>query len=562
MLRKDPYDTYLVGDSDGLTPTSLGWYDDEAAADAQTPTWAMVHRTNDTLAVYHGPTAQDAAWFGTDGTFTVQNIEVLGSSGVDAGTLDSLDSTQFLRSDVATTATSMNVTGALTRAGSAVLTTADEGALNAGTLGGQPLGSVRPDARDDGTVVHASPTALDFGQYLEVTDNLDGTVAIDSRGGNAVGSTASATGDGGTTAFTVTHDLGAVPASVDITPLTAAASTGDPYVDPASATATSVNIVYESPPANLASLEWYVTAFGNDGSGKHAIAVEDDSVATAHADTVNFGSGLVATDNGGNRVTIDAAVDTAVSVTDDGVEQVAEAATLDFGENITVTGVGDTATMDAVNTYPSVSDSGVVTVAAPTDINAGDNLTAVDDGDQTVTLHAASSTNATTLGGASASQYLRSDTNDSHDATLSLSTLGATGTDVTMDANTGFAHGANTATVHRIRARDDGQQTRPNGANLPQSFGVLIEADAQVTFVESDTGRVSGWVDTNTDSMTMAGGVRVGDSGGAPTEALDVRGSVDLNQGQVKNGRFENRTSDPATALPGQFWLRTDVTST
>lgn len=556
MLRFDPHELGLNGTADGTTTTSIGFYDTEDAAD---PTWSMEHRPDGNLVVHHaavGTTpASDAAWFDATGGFHVQTINVHGESGVDAGTLDGLDSTQFVRSDVAATAASINVTGALTKSGNAVLTTADEGTLNAGTLGGASLDTVRPDALDNGTLVNASPTGHNFGQYLEVTGNADGTVTVDSVGGNAVGSTASASGDAATTRFTVQHNLGTTPASVDITPLTNDTKT-DFYVT--NVTATSLDIVYAAaPPTGTGNLEWYVTAFGNDGSGKHAVEVQDDGLSTAYADTVNFGSGLVATDNTGGRVTIDAAVDTAVSVSDDGTQVVAEAATLDFGSNIDVTATGDTATMNAQNTYPSVSNGGVVTVAAPTDINAGDNLTAVDDGDQTVTLHA--SGDAATLGGLSSGQFLRSDVNDSHDATLSLTTLAATGTDVTMPAGVGFSHGSGTATAHRIRVREDGQQTRINGANLGADYGISFASDAQIIFAESDTGRVSGWVDTNNDSLTMGSGVRVGDTGGVPSDALDVRGNANMNGGELKSARVENRTSDPTDPQPGQMWIRTDL---
>lgn len=79
--------------------------------------------------------------------------------------------------------------------------------------------------------------------------------------GTAVEATqVTASGDGSTTTFTLTHGLGSVPASVVVTPASRAASTSH-YVDRTSLTASTVDVVYASaPPAGTGNLAWDVVA--------------------------------------------------------------------------------------------------------------------------------------------------------------------------------------------------------------------------------------------------------------------------------------------------------------
>lgn len=538
---------------------AIEWVDDPY--DTTTTTWALEHRpATSRLALRNPATGVDSLWVAPDDTLHVQDLFIEGDSSLDAGTLDSLDSTQFVRADADDTITgNVNVTspGSLAVDGAAVLTTADEGTLDAGTLGGADLETTRPSATDDGTVVVAGPSDLNFGQYLSVSDDGDGTVTIDNIGGNAVGSTETASGNDETTTFTLGHALGTVPASVTVTPLTEDAS-ADRYIT--DVTPTSVTIEYSGPPpAGTDNLEWYVTAFGNDGSGRHSISVEDDSAQVSLAHTVDFGTGLSVASAGPDTVTVTADVDTNVSVSDDAAQVLAAATDLNFGANLAVADDGDgTVSISAADTYASVSSNAATVVAEPTDINFGDGLSVTDDGDSTVTVHG--STNASTLGGLTSSQFLRADAADTHTGTLSVTTLAAADGDA-IAVPTGDGIGAASG-PEVIRPRETGLQSQPNGANAPTDYGLTVAADATIAFVEPVTDTVAGWVDTNTESATLPGGVRVGDAGGAPAAgaAVDARGDIHVNQNELVGARFENRTTDPADPAVGQFWMRTDVT--
>ena len=561
MFSFDPYSLTLGPPAwDATATTQLRWVDDAAA---QTPLWTLDHRQTNRLVIRNATTDTDVAWVADDDVFHVRDLAIEGTSGIDAGTLDGLDSSQFVRTDADTTvAASLNITGTLSETGNAVLTTADEGSLDAGTLAGQTLTQTRPSLSDDGTVTVAGPSDINAGQYLQVTDNGDGTVTLDSLGGNAVGTTATRSGDGTTAAFTLTHGLGTIPAGVDVTPLTEDAA-ADRYIS--NITATDLTVTYSGPPpAGTDNLEWSVTAVGNDGSGKHAVEVQDDGTQVDLATTLDFGTGLTISNPSDGHATID----TAIGVSDDDATVVAGAVDLNFGANLDVTDDGDnTVTIAGSDTYPSVSNGGTQVLATPSDINAGDNLTAVDDGDGTTTLHA--SGDAATLGGISPDQFLRGDAADTHTGTLTLTTLGgangagnvglAAGVNLEPAVGHGLVNTANNAT-HRLRPQRNGLQALTQGANLPTDHGLTVEADATIAFVETDNDRVTGWVDTNTESLTMAGGVRVGDAGGAPQAALDVRGAVAFNEQSVTGFCAEVRSDDPANPAAGRLWVNTSAT--
>lgn len=531
---------------------------DDAFADNPLQVWQLERRqSTDNLVVRNAATGTDTAWFdNTTDTFHVQQLAIEGSSAVDAGTLDGLDSAQFVRTDVNSTVNAtLNVTGSLQENGSSVLTAADEGALDAGTLDGLPLADVRPSVSDDGTQSAVSPADLNFGQYLQATDDGDGTVTINGLGGNAVGSAAIASGDGDTATFTLPHNLGATPESVVVTPLTEDAM-ADWYLS--DVRTDSVDITYVgAPTAGTDNLSWYVTAFGDDGSGLHQIAVEDDGVQQSLSHTLNFGSGLAVTGTG-DDVTIDAVVDTFVSVSDDGAQAEAETDDIDFGDflDVTADGAGGV-TVDATGTYPSVSSNADVVSDAAPDLNFTDGFSVVNDGDGTVSIHGSS--NAQTLNGYTAAQFLRADADTTQTATLGVTTLrAATGESIDVADGHGFTA---VGGPESIRVRRTGLKGLTNGASLPTDAGLAVAADATIAFIEPTYDDVAGWVDTNDRSLTMPGGVRVGDAGGQPAgdAAVDARGDIHVNQHELVGARFENRTSDPVDPAVGQFWVRTDV---
>ncbi len=44
-----------------------------------------------------------------------------------------------------------------------------------------------------------------------------------------------------------------------------------------------------------------------------------------------------------------------------------------------------------------------------------------------------------------------------------------------------------------------------------------------------------------------------------PSEMLDIEGNIDMNNYQIKNMVIDTRTSDPASPVVGQIWLRSDL---
>lgn len=535
------------------TPAELVWTDVDGH-----DSWRVSRPANGRWQLYDAEKEYRALWVDNEGITHVREFAIEGDSSIDAGTLDGLDSSQFARSDSDDTLNgTYNVTDALSVGGDDVLTVADEGSLDAGTLGGESLSSVRPTILDDGTSLETSPESIEFGQYL-VGEATNGTVTIDSVGGNAVGSSHTASGDGSTTQFDLPHDLGAVPASADVTPQTFDAATTFRI---AGLNDTHVVIEYDSAPSSgTDNLEWSVTVFGNDGSGRHAVGVEDDGTEVDLASTLDFGARLDVSNPADGEVTLDAA---GISASDSGTETLAAISGLDFGSDLTVSSDGNEAVVDAVDQRASISSDGTTLTEAPTDINFANNLTVSEDSGA-VTVNATD--DADTVDGLDGSQLLRSDADDTHTGVLSLDTIAAANSTITLSddlapgAGGGLRHESGSA-VHRLVARSDGLQALAGGSNLPTDYGVRLDADAVVAFTEPDDGAVAGWVDTNNESATLPGGVRVGDAGGTPTggAALDVRGSAAFNGNQLVEAAIEVRSSDPADPAVGQVWIREDL---
>jgi hypothetical protein len=534
---------------DGYYPYRVRWHDTTDAA-----LWDIHTDQSDNLRLTNEATGTTTAWAAPDDVFHVQDLVIEGNSSIDAGTLDGLDSAQFLRSDISdTTNGDLDVQGTLSETGNPVLTTADEGSLDAGTLGGATLTQTRPEVTDDGSQIEAGPSSIDFGQYLEASADGDGTITVDSLGGNAVGDTTTTSGDGSTTTFTLTHGLGITPVSVDVTPLTEDAS-ADHWVS--AVRDTDLDVTYSgAPPSGTDNLSWHVTAVGNDGSATHAVQLEDAGSQIGLADTLNFDTALAVSSPSDGR----AAINWASSITDSGAEVAVGPDTITFGQHLSATGDGSGGvTIDGQDTYPSVSNNGSVVESAPTDINTGSRITASSDGDGTVTLTTPGDAN--TLDGIDSNQFLRSDVGDIHRGQLSLTELGAadaTSVDVVHSlavAENEAVENTSGSSYYALTPRRSGLQSLTNGSNLPTDSGMALEMDATLAFLETDNDRVSGWVDTNSNTLTMAGGIRVGDAGGAPDGVtLDVRGEARL--------QVENRTSDPSNPEPGQLWFRTDLIS-
>lgn len=550
----DPSGTY--------TPFGVQWTDTDGV-----PMWTVERDAGNTLGVINHAADQRALWVSDDSVVHVQDLAIEGTSSIDAGTLDGLESAQFLRRDVDDThASNLDVSGTLSEGGNPVLTTADEGSLDAGTLSGNTVGDVRPTIADDATTIHESPVTIDTGQYLVASASGD-TVTIDSVGGNAVSDTTTASGDGSTTTFTLTHGLGTTPAGVDVTPLTAAAA-GDFYVS--AVRSNDLDITYSSAPASgTDNLEWHATAFGNDGSGTHAVEVQDDSTQVDLASTLDFGAGLDVANPSDGTVTLSSPP--GVDAEDSGTAVVSDTSAINFADNLSVVDDGDnTVTVTGADTYPSVSGNGSVVVSAPTDLNFSDNLSVVDDGDSTVTIHA--SGNADTLDGNHGHQYLRSDVDATHDTSLTVSgTLHVDdiadasgsgtitmGDDLTFPAGQGLVHESGSSR-HAVLARRDGLQSLSGGSRLVTDYGVTVGADAVIAFVETDNDHVAGWYNTNNESLTAPGGVRVGDDGGDPAVPLDVHGTADFHSNEAQNFCVETRTDDPSDPEPGRLWVREDL---
>lgn len=571
-LHKPPNDERLVlaGDDSGLTyePFNLRWTDDWGTG---TPKWDIHRTTTNNLVVYNHETQRNEAWFDATGTFHVQQISIEGESFADAGTLDGLSSEQFLRSDADDTmSASLDVTGTLTRNGNAVLTTADEGALDAGTLGGATLADTRPTITDDSVVVHESPATLDFGEFLAATDNADGSVTLASTGGNAVGTIVTQSGDGTATTYTLTHNLPSTPEAADVTP--ASTDANAPFYLSA-VRAHDLDITYTSaPPSGTDNLEWHVTVTGNDGTSRQTIGVADNGTDIGLMDGLNFADGLRATDSGDST----ARVDWTTTISDDNTVVQTAPTDINLGENLTATAAGNGVTLTGSDTYPSVSDDGTVVEAAPGDISAGSNLTAVADGDGTVTFNATvpDTNNADTLDNLDSTQFLRSDTSDTHTGTLYLSTVDGANANgnvslashIEPSAGVGLRH-TTTGAEHGVYPRRGNLTSLAGGGSLPEAYGTAIEADAVVAFIETDNDVVTGWVDVNNQSMTLGGGVRVGDRGGPPSSgvALDVRGpsqffnTANFAGNPVENFVVEQRTTDPSSPATGRMWVRTDL---
>lgn len=83
------------------------------------------------------------------------------------------------------------------------------------------------------------------------------------HGGIVMPASASATGDGTTTDFTLVHDLGTTPEWVGVTPTTSAAAAPHHV---AGRTATDLTLSYTDPPADGAALEWDLGVVADGGT--------------------------------------------------------------------------------------------------------------------------------------------------------------------------------------------------------------------------------------------------------------------------------------------------------
>lgn len=183
--------------------------------------------------------------------------------------------------------------GTITQQGNAVLTEATDTRFNA--------------QNTDGTDLVNNVEAVTAGSNLAFGDDGDQTVTLSYTGadGNtsAIGTSATASGDGSQTTFTLAHSHGDTPDSVDVTPTSEAAST-DFWVT--GTTTDDVTIEYATaPPSGTDNLSWYVTT---TDSGSDTLSVSDSGTTRMTGpDDLNFAADLTVADDGDQTVTIDVA---------------------------------------------------------------------------------------------------------------------------------------------------------------------------------------------------------------------------------------------------------------
>ncbi|AFH21455.1 hypothetical protein OSG_eHP1_00125 [environmental Halophage eHP-1] len=108
----------------------------------------------------------------------------------------------------------------------------------------------RTDVSDDGTLVVTDTEDINFGSGLDVTDDGDTSVTVDSTASGTGGTadTASVTGDGSTTVFTLPHSHGQVPEAAQIQPESTTAADANFWV--ADKRDTEIDVEYKSAPAS------------------------------------------------------------------------------------------------------------------------------------------------------------------------------------------------------------------------------------------------------------------------------------------------------------------------
>lgn len=158
---------------------------------------------------------------------------------------------------------------------------------------------------DDGVPLVQNTDAMRAGTDLSFTDDGDETVTLSFTGtvsppSAALGKSATASGDGTTTSFTVQHGFSGTPDAVSVE-ATSSAAAGDFHVT--NVGSSTLDIVYASaPPSGTDNLSWTITS---TGSGLSPVTVSDnDSTVLPNPDDLNFETGLSASDDGDGTVSM------------------------------------------------------------------------------------------------------------------------------------------------------------------------------------------------------------------------------------------------------------------
>ena len=263
--------------------------------------------------------------------------------------------------------------GTLYQQGEAVLTTGADAGVDVGNQQDTPL-VVGADAITAGT-------ALSFSDDGDQTATLSFSHSL--PGEDFVSLAPTASGDDSATTFTVTHDLGVIPSAVSVDAQTEAAS-GDFYITDATTTQFSIEYV-TAPPTGADNLEWSVVAFGDTSpvntAASSVTASGDDATTTF---TLAHGLGeqpaALSIDPRTRAASPDFWV-TNATATDVTIEYASAppAGPDNLSWYVTATGTGEGAGL-------SVSDDGVQLLAEPTDLNFGAGLNLTDDGDNTASI--------------------------------------------------------------------------------------------------------------------------------------------------------------------------------
>lgn len=364
---------------------------------------------------------------------------------------------------------------------------------------------------DDGTQVVAAPSDLNFTTKLNVTDDGDGTVSIDTSAldqeevEDAINSVVQA----GTNVTTSYDDPNGV-LTIDATNTTLTNEEVEDIVGTLVTGGSNVTVTYDDANDTL-------TIDATD-TNTHPSASDDGTQVISSVDDFNFGNKLAVVDDGDSTVTVStSALDT--EEVEDAVNNLLDAGTnvttsyddvnntltinssdttltneevedvvgglITGGTNVTVTydDAGNELTVDAndTNTHPSSSDDGTQVISEVGDFNFSDKLSVADDGDSTVTV----STSAL-------------DTEEVEDAINSLLTAGSNVSLTYDDANNSLTVAATDTDTH-TDVSDSG------GTVVTEAGDIAFTASNDATVSVTDDGDGTATVDvdvTGTDTHT------------------------------------------------------------
>ncbi|MBN2543227.1 hypothetical protein JXI42_10215 [bacterium] len=116
-----------------------------------------------------------------------------------------------------------------------------------------------------------------------------------------------------------------------------------------------------------------------------------------------------------------------------------------------------------------------------------------------------------------------------------------------------------------VRLRSNGASWLYDSVTFVAGSNITLNQNGDSITIALTSSPDSNWSRTGNYVYTFNNTDSVGIGTTTPGAKLDVNGDVniegdvDFNQNEAKNFRIENRTSDPASPLPGQMWIRTDL---